>query len=470
MLFKNDFISLLINEFPYLMTQSQEEAIEKLVDFLYKKGERRFFILRGYAGTGKTSLVSALVKTFIQNRRNIILLAPTGRSAKVFSSYANTAAYTIHKVIYSVQNRDGKLIMHRKINQLSNTLFIVDEVSMIAQYQHREDYYPAGNLLEDLVQFVFEGKNNKLIFVGDDAQLAPIHETESKALNLSFMNDYFDLLGEEYTLTDIVRQEEESGILFNANLLRQVIKKEKVEKIRFLCDTYPDFKKVDGVNLEELLHQLYSNYSVDDIIIITRSNWRANLFNQEIRNRILFRESLINGGDLIMAVKNNYFYLSEDHELGFIANGEMMEVQKVVRTEEMHGFQFADLMVQLCDYPDFPPFEIKVILNTLLSTSSALTFEEYNTLYESVSLDYADITSKKERMKLLKEDPYLNAVQIKFSYAVTGHKSQGGEWSVALIDFVLFQDEELTIEHLRWLYTAITRGKKEVYLINFDEI
>ena len=171
-----------------------------------------------------------------------------------------------------------------------------------------------------------------------------------------------------------------------------------------------------------------------------------------------------------MAVKNNYFYLSEDHELGFIANGEMMEVQKVVRTEEMHGFQFADLMVQLCDYPDFPPFEIKVILNTLLSTSSALTFEEYNTLYESVSLDYADITGKKERMKLLKEDPYLNAVQIKFSYAVTGHKSQGGEWSVALIDFVLFQDEELTIEHLRWLYTAITRGKKEVYLINFDEI
>ena len=214
------------------MTQSQEEAIEKLVDFLYKKGERRFFILRGYAGTGKTSLVSALVKTFVQNRLNIILLAPTGRSAKVFSSYANTAAYTIHKVIYSVQNIDGKLIMRRKINQLQYP-FIVDEVSMIAQYQHREDYYPDRKSLEDLMQFVFEGKNNKLIFVGDDAQLAPIHETESKALNLSFMKDYFDLLGEEYTLTDIVRQEEESGILVNANLLRQVIKKEKLKRFAF---------------------------------------------------------------------------------------------------------------------------------------------------------------------------------------------------------------------------------------------
>lgn len=469
MLSKQQFIDTFIKHVPHIPTEGQHVAIRKITHFLYKTEPGQLFILKGYAGTGKTTLISALVKTFDEFKKKTALLAPTGRAAKVFSVYSGKKAFTIHKFIYRIRSKEGIVEIIRKENKWNNTLFIVDEVSMISNNSHESELFGNKNLLSDLMDFVFEGENNKLLFIGDDAQLPPVHSHESPALNIQFLKNSFHLEIDEYQLTDVVRQASESGILFNATILRNKINNQQYSFPIFSNQFFRDFVSISSVDLEEELNKLYAIYRPEEIVIITRSNKRALFFNNEVRNRIFFRENQIASGDYIMAIKNNYHWIEEDSEVGFLANGDMMEIQNIVKTNSLYGFDFADIRVRLCDYPNFPDVEIKVILNSLETDSASLSQADLKLLYQEVSKDYEDIPNKRARFLKIKNNPYLNAAQVKFSYSLTCHKTQGGQWKITFIDFNLFKDQSLDKEQLRWLYTAITRTTEKVYLLNFPE-
>lgn len=468
MLSKNDFQSLFRRQIPFEPTPGQDIAIAMLSEFITSDQYHPLFVLKGYAGTGKTTLVSALVRTMEQLRQRTVLLAPTGRAAKVFSVYSGNKAFTIHKHIYRVRLQEGMLSFCRKDNKFNNTLFIVDEVSMISDSQ-RLDGFSSRSLLDDLINFVFEGEGNKLLFIGDDAQLPPVHSDESPALQIDYLQHSFNLSIQSYQLTDVVRQALDSGILFNANNLRQKIRSLDFDFPFFQNNGFADFKRISGGSLEEELNSLYSQYDYDDIVTITRSNKRAFMFNSEIRNRILFRENQIATGDFLMAVKNNYYWVDEKSEVGFIANGDIMEILAINKIQELYGFHFADVTVRLCDYPQYPNIDIKLILESLDCESAALSQEDNNRLYQEVALDYQEIADKRLRYLKIKNDPYLNAVQVKFSYSLTCHKTQGGQWKVVLIDQGYLPDDGVDKEFLRWLYTALTRATEKVYLINFKD-
>ena len=465
---------LILSYFPHTPTEGQLEACSRLVDFLYDTNPYAAFVLKGYAGTGKTSLVSALIKAAPHIRIKTVLLAPTGRAAKVLANYSGRKTYTIHKKIYTTIT-DGSGLMHvvRAQNKHAYTLFIVDESSMIGNSGIEEGEYAKRNLLEDLIDYVCEGHHCRLLFIGDTAQLPPVGSIESPALNPEYLRSTSVLQPFEYELTEVVRQQLESGILRNATELREQIAlmmdHDEPELPLFDLSGCDDLVKLSGADLEETLNQEYDQADLESVAVVCRSNKRANLFNQSIRNRILFREEEINAGDYLMVVKNNYYWLENDSEIGFIANGDIIEILAARNFQELYGFHFADATVRFIDYPDAPTLDCKLLLETLHSESPSLTRTESQKLFENVMEDYADLPTKADRLREVHNNPYYNALQIKFSYALTCHKTQGGQWKRIIIDQGFLTDEMINKEYLRWLYTALTRATEKVYLLNFED-
>ncbi len=450
--------------FEHEPTSQQGELIEALSSFVVD-GLDHLFLLKGYAGTGKTSVVSALIKVMDELEQPVVLMAPTGRAAKVLASYSGHHAYTIHKKIY--RQRVGGSVdddFSLNVNLHKHTLFIVDEASMLANAG--DSAFGTGNLLDDLMTYVYGGDGCRVVLVGDTAQLPPVGQAESPALCSDFMMGYgFPV--DEYVLTDVVRQANESGILYNATSLRLMLMQGFEGAFPKVDMDFPDIKKVSGEDLIEEISSAYGRDGMDESIIISRSNKRTNIFNEGIRNRILYREEDFSSGDWVMVVKNNYFWAKQtDGKLDFIANGDIAEVRRTRRRSDVYGFHFAEATLYFPDYDI--EIEAKILLDTLRSESPSLTYEESNRLFQAVQEDYMHIGNKRERMKQMREDPFLNALQLKFAYAVTCHKAQGGQWSNVFLDKGYVTEEMVNAEYLRWLYTAFTRATKKLYLINWD--
>jgi ATP-dependent exoDNAse (exonuclease V) alpha subunit len=422
-------------------------------------------LVRGYAGTGKTTVISTMVNVLPLFNLNFVLLAPTGRAAKVISSYSGKKAYTIHKLIYRqvADPKSGELKFKKQKNYFKKTVFIVDEASMISD----ERGFLNSGLLSDLVEYVFEDHTNRLILIGDNAQLPPVGSLKSPALDFEYLKNRFGMNAREIELEEVLRQAENSGILSNATNLRTTIFRPD-HLFYFQTRKYNDIFKMTHEKLEDGIRYAFDKYGMESTAIISRSNWQAVRYNEYIRRNILFKEDEIEAGDIIMIVKNNYFVLEPESPAGFIANGEFAEVRKIINFDEEYGFRFADIELQLLDYPEMSPFRAKVFLDILHSNTPSLSVEESNKLYLKVSENYRDISSKKKFKEAIQSDEHLNALQIKFAYALTCHKSQGGQWKAVFIDQGNVQEMEKTTEHYRWLYTAITRSEKEVFLINFN--
>ena len=458
------FIQRLSENLPYVPTEEQAGLVARLAEFLWDDNVPSVFVIKGYAGTGKTSLVGALVKTLEAFERACVLLAPTGRAAKVFASYAAHPAYTIHKKIYRQRAFTGDFTGFQLAhNAHKNTFFIVDEASMIANETAEGAHYGSGLLLDDLFDFVYSGAGCRLILLGDTAQLPPVGQVRSPALDGDYLRRYgYPVFSCE--LTHVVRQVEESGVLFNATRLRNAMQENPLPVPSIAWRRFPDVSLVGGDELIEGLSSAYRRDGMDETIIVTRSNKRANIFNQGIRNRILYREEELASGDLLLVARNNYFWSEKYEKLDFIANGDVARVVRVRRVCEMYGFRFADVVLYFPDYEE--EMEAKVILDTLHSESPSLTAEENTRLFNAVMEDYADVPSKRERLKRLKNDPWFNALQVKYAYAVTCHKAQGGQWANVFIDMGYLRPDMLGLDFYRWLYTAFTRTTGRLWLIN----
>lgn len=466
---KSDFQQRFYGFLPDIPTSDQVDLVERMERFIFLSDTRTAFIIRGYAGTGKTTAVAAMVKTFPSFNLKSVLLAPTGRAAKVLSKFSKKPASTIHKKIYQSEAApDGQTSFRLAANLHTNTIFIVDEASMISDGGSLQGGAYERSLLDDLIEYVYSGKNCRLVFIGDIAQLPPVGKDISPALDPKYLqtNYYLKLKGVE--LTQVMRQADESGILHNATLLRQQTLIEN-PKIKFELAGFDDIRSIDGMELEEELHNCFSKYGESETIVISRSNKRANVFNQQIRVRIKDLEQEVATGDYIMVVKNNYFWLDENSPIGFIANGDIAEVMRIGNIEEMYGFRFLDATIRLVDYPQLHPIEIKMLLDTINAESPALKRSEQQEFYERVMEDFAEIANKRKRLELLRQNPYFNALQIKFAYAVTCHKSQGGQWKAVFVDQGYLTEEMIDKEYARWLYTAITRATERLYLVNFNE-
>lgn len=466
----NNYLERQIKEnFPYQPTLEQEIAVKSLSEFLLSTLADEVFILRGYAGTGKTSLVGALVKTMDQLQQKSVLLAPTGRAAKVFSAYAGHPAFTIHKKIYRQQAFSNELSNFSiNDNLATNTLFIVDEASMISNEGLSGSMFGTGRLLDDLVQFVYSGQGCRLLLMGDTAQLPPVGEELSPALFADALKGY-GLEVREIDLTQVVRQVQESGILWNATQLRQLIAEDDCYSLPKIKITgFPDIKLVPGTELIEELTNCYDHDGMDETIVVCRSNKRANLYNNGIRAQILWREDELNTGDMLMIAKNNYYWTEKYKEMDFIANGEIAVVRRVRRTREIYGFRFAEVTLRLPDQNDFE-LDANLLLDTLHSDSPALPKEDNDRLFYTVLEDYIDIPNKRDRMKKMKADPHYNALQVKYAYTITCHKAQGGQWQNVFLDQGYMTDEYLSPDYFRWLYTAFTRTTKILYLVNYPK-
>ena len=452
--------------FPFKPTPEQELVLQILSEFIVSRDNERILLLKGYAGTGKTTLLAATVKMMDSLRQKTILMAPTGRAAKVISEYACHSAFTIHKKIYRQQNFSNELSGFSLSDNLhKDTIFIVDEASMISNEHTGTAVFGSGYLLDDLIHYVYSGENCRLILTGDPAQLPPVTLTYSPALNAEYLKRY-GLKINEIQLTQVVRQQQDSGILLNATNIREALRKGKIDIYpNIVTEHFTDIKKINGDELIEEISSAYSRDGMDDTMIICRSNKNANIYNNGIRNRILYREEEISSGDRLMVVKNNYFWNKTNQDGAFIANGEMVQVLRVRRTEEIYGFRFCTVLVRFEDYDT--EMELKILLDTLQSESPALSREQSDRLFLSVAEEYADIHTKPERMKKIKEDPYFNAVQVKYAYAVTCHKAQGGQWSNVFLDIGYITEEMMGEDFYRWLYTAFTRATKRLYLVNW---
>ncbi len=451
-------------------TEGQKQLTEKLAAFVVNADPDVLFLLKGYAGTGKTSMLNALVKTLHAFKFQTVLLAPTGRAAKVLSSYTGQSAYTVHKKIYrqkSTTDGFGQFVLDK--NLAKDCFFIVDEASMIANSSNEGSVFGTGRLLDDLYEFVYTGKNCKLILVGDTAQLPPVGMEISPALDVSELEMYGATV-DHHELVDVVRQEQDSGILYNATEIRSLIGEGYFFPDYFPIETesFSDIKRIGGGELIEKISDCYDKYGEEETIVITRSNKRANKFNEGIRSTILYKEAQITVGDLLMVVKNNYFWLGEDEKVDFIANGDIVEIQSIYSYEELYGFHFANVCLKFVDYDDLE-IDCKILLETLSIETASLGYEDSQRLFQSVAEDYQDIRSKKKRWEKIRENEHFNALQVKFAYAVTCHKAQGGQWDAVFVDQGYLVEDMLNVEYLRWLYTAFTRPVKELYLVNFNK-
>ena len=492
----------ILQQFGFPPTQEQANALDVFARFLTDRNPQVVMILRGSAGTGKTSLSGAIVRTLQSIHQKVMLLAPTGRAAKVFSLNSGTPAYTIHRRIYrekSFSGVDGQFNLND--NLFTDTLFMVDEASMVANMGLGGMNFGSGCLLDDLVHFVYQGRNDRLMLIGDKAQLPPVGEEESPALNAAMLQGY-GLTVYECDLNEVLRQSEQSGILYNATMIRQMITHDDITqlpKIRFTG--FSDIKPMPGAELIEALADSYHHVGLDDTIVVTRSNKRANIFNQGIRNMVLDREEELSQGDILMIVKNNYYWMEEErkklseerrvkseefnclanHKVqssnlkaqsneipAFLANGDRAKVLKVRRRIDLYGFRFATLLLQFPDYGNYE-LEATVLLDTLTSEAPALTHEQQEQLFHQIEEDYQDVPLKADRMKAIRQDQFYNALQVKFAYAVTCHKAQGGQWAHVYVDQGYMTDDMLTPDYIHWLYTAFTRATEMLYLVNWPE-
>ena len=465
---RHELYGRLTQSFGFEPTEGQATVLYHLAAFLLSQKEHPAYILRGYAGTGKTSLVKTLVRTLPSIGMRYVLMAPTGRAAKVLNNYTGQNASTIHRKIYQTKTfADGSIRIARAENKYKNTLFIVDEASMIGEQKE----FGGSSLLDDLLGYVFSGDNCRLLLIGDTAQLPPVESHESPALDCEYLKSEFPITAATYELTEVKRQALESGILYNATDIRQLLSQNLYEYALplFHLEGFDDIQKIEPETFEEMLHNAFANTSDNEAVIVCKSNKRANMFNQAIRGRILNIEGEIATGDKLMVVKNNYYWAEGNEAISFIANGDMAEIRKIKHFEEMYGFRFADVELSFTDYPDQPNLEAKILLDTLNSNSPSLTEEENKRLFTAIEEDYMDIPNRRERYKEMKKNPWFNALQVKFAYALTCHKTQGGQWSSVFIDSSLNQKETLEVEDLRWLYTALTRAQERVYFVNFKE-
>ena len=461
-----NFISeRLLENLDFQPTLGQEDLIRELGHFLASEDTTEIMLVKGYAGTGKTTLVKSLVKTLSALKQKSVLLAPTGRAAKVLTAYSGHPAWTIHKKIYRQKSGSdglGEFVLDRNLHK--QTCFIVDEASMIGD-RSPDAFFGSGDLLRDLVDYVEAGSKCRLVLVGDTAQLPPVGLDMSPALSRERLES-FGYRVREIELTDVVRQAEDSGILHNATSIRNLITNGLEDYPRFNFDAFPDITMISGAELLETISSSYDRYGTSDTIVVTRSNKRANKFNAGIRSQILWREEQLSPGDLLMVVKNNYFWKDEDKRIDFIANGDIIRVEKVLSTEEVHGHKFAIILISLPDYKDIE-MEVKVLLDVIDLEAPSLNYDQQKTLYLSVAEDYPDEPSKRKVAEKISTDPYYNALQVKFAYAVTCHKAQGGQWKSVFLDQGYFTEEMLSLDYLRWLYTAFTRASEKLYLVNF---
>jgi len=464
------FYSVLQKKFPFAPTYKQDIFFQKIAIFLTDTHNDTIFVLKGYAGTGKTTVISTIVNNLGDINKKFVLLAPTGRAAKVIANYSNTPAFTIHKKIYfPKKSAGGGVAFTKQMNKHKNTIFIVDEASMISDSNSDSKLYDNGSLLDDLIQYVYSGTNCKMILLGDTAQLPPVNLDISPALDTHTLGVHYGKEIEHIELDEVMRQEESSGILYNATELRELLKDSFITEFKFNVKRFKDIVRLtDGYDIQDAINTAYSNYSIEDTAFIVRSNKRANQYNEQIRTRILFKESELSVGDFLMVVKNNYFWLKETDEAGFIANGDIIEVLEMFGIRELYGFTFAKVKIRMVDYPNQKPFETVLLLDTIKSESPSLTYEESNRLYEEVMKDYEEETTKYKRFQKVKENEYFNGLQVKFSYAITCHKSQGGQWDTVFVEQP-FLPNGIDRDYIRWLYTAMTRAKNKLYLIGFKD-
>ena len=464
------FYKLLLNELGFQAKIKQDIALQQLASYVVNPSPNTLFLLKGFAGTGKTTIISSLVKNLWKIKRAGILLAPTGRAAKVISLYSNQEAQTIHKKIYFPKKTGGAGVQFvLQPNKHKNAVFIVDEASMIPDEDQDSKLFENKGLLSDLIQYVDSGQNCQLIFIGDTAQLPPVKLDLSPALMENSLGMDYDKEVIHIELDEVVRQSEESDILLNATRIREALAEEFYESFKFKLTEKADLVRlIDGDEILDAIQDSYDNLGHEDTTIIVRSNKRANQYNQQIRSRILFQEEEISSGDYLMVVKNNYFWVKPSSEAGFIANGDIVKVLEIFAIKELYGFRFAEVKVQMVDYPKMAPFETVVILDTLESNTPSLTYEDSNRLYQEVMKDYEDETSKYKKFLKVKSNKFFNALQIKFSYAMTCHKSQGGQWHTVFIEQP-YLPNGIDKDYLRWLYTAVTRASDKLYLIGFKD-
>lgn len=473
----DELIFQIIQQFELQPTTEQKHVLTQFAHFMMDEDPRVVMIFCGSAGTGKTSLASAIARTMVKLEQKVMLLAPTGRAAKVFSVHSGQPAYTIHRQIYRQKSFDSDGgVFNLNFNRNSDTLFMVDESSMIANQGQMESSFGSGCLLDDLVRFVYSGRNCRMILMGDAAQLPPIGEEQSPALSSNFMEGY-GLKVYECRLDNVLRQSEESGILYNATLIRTHIMRDELTQLpQIHFNAFADIVVVPGNELIETLNSSYSQVGVDETMVITRSNKRAHIYNQGIRQTILGSEEELSTGDMLMIVRNNYHWVkpptnNEEQDttsMTFLANGDRAMVQRVRNIRELYGFRFADVWLQFPDYNDYE-LEATIILDSLHTEAPALSREQNERLFNEVLADYADIPRKQDRVKKLREDIFLNAVQVKYAYAITCHKAQGGQWAHVYVDQGYMTDEMLSPDYLHWLYTAFTRATEKLYLVNWPK-
>jgi ATP-dependent exoDNAse (exonuclease V) alpha subunit len=463
------FYKTLREKFPFNPTLKQDIFFQKIAEFVISNNKDEIFILKGYAGTGKTTIISTLVNYLQKAEKKYVLLAPTGRAAKVISNYSQKPAFTIHKRIYfPKKSKAGGVSFTLQPNKFKNTIFIVDESSMISDSYQETKLYENGSLLDDLMFYVDAGQNCKIIFIGDTAQLPPVNMEVSPALNNETLSLHFNKVVYGIELDEVMRQEEFSGILYNATELRELLNSHFFDSFQFSLKDFKDIVRLqDGYDIQDAIYDSFDKNGPEETAFIVRSNKRANQYNHQIRTTILSRESELSSGDLLMVVKNNYFWLKDYSEASFIANGDIIEVLEIFKIRELYGFRFASVKIRMIDYPNQIPFEVELLLDTITSESPSLTYDESNTLYNEVMKDYEGESQYKKFLNV-KNNPQFNALQVKFSYAMTCHKSQGGQWHTVFVEQP-YLPNGIDRDYIRWLYTAITRAKEKLYLIGFKD-
>lgn len=466
----SDFYKLLLKKFPFDPTQKQVIALDQLVQFIYDNSPNALYLLKGFAGTGKTSIIGTLVSNLWETKKSAVLMAPTGRAAKVISNYSKKEAFTIHKKIYfPKKDRGGGVKFVLQPNKHRNTIFIVDEASMIPDTPSDSKSFEGSSLLDDLMSYVYSGHKCKLLLIGDKAQLPPVKSDLSPALNSELLDLNYNKRVTAIELDEVVRQSETSGILSNATRIREVLEHEFYESFQFNLKGFDDIVRlIDGHEIMDAINDSYSQHGHEETAIIVRSNKRANLYNQQIRQRILFNENELTVGDFLMVVKNNYFWIKPTTEAGFIANGDIIQVLEIFSITTLYGFRFAEVKVQMVDYPRMRPFETVLLLDTITAETPSLTYDDSNRLYQEVQKDYEDETSNYRKFLKIKGNKHFNALQVKFSYAITCHKSQGGQWNTIFVEQP-YLPNGIDKDYMRWLYTAVTRAKNQLYLIGFKD-